>query len=500
MSLFFLYNNLHFSFEILGALAFFVVAWLAFDVFPIRRDFLTASRGIGFLFLAVWQVIHALNPSVETTLYLGASFYILGAFFVLLNLLLERPVERPEFKAIFVFPAFAAASVFLEAGVAFLYLATAYFAFAQYKKELKKMLKPFFTSFIFLGLGAAVSLFYPEDSLGALWVLGHIFELLGFGFLIAWVWQYLELRIREELLLISTSVALLIAIMVTLVFSVILVGQIERATRADLETNARVLNLAVERLKEEALAKAKLLSQSDDLKRAVLKRDFAALEEFASGSLTEEKLGFLTILEENGDVLLRAHALTQKDDNLSGERAVREALAGRFLVNIESSPTERFSIRAAAPLTDKGKVIGVVVTGFLLDNAFVDNLKRITGLDALIFERDIVVASTLISPDGRTRVSGIKEVRDDVLRLLEYGRQLTISTEIVSRPYLISYFSVLDSDGRVVGMLASAKPQREILDLANATNRLTLITVAVIMLILSVPIYIATRRLTSEVK
>ena len=56
MSLFFLFNNLHFAVEILGALAFLIVGWLALDAFLIRRDFTTATRWIGFGFLVLWQV------------------------------------------------------------------------------------------------------------------------------------------------------------------------------------------------------------------------------------------------------------------------------------------------------------------------------------------------------------------------------------------------------------------------------------------------------------
>ena len=46
------------------------------------------------------------------------------------------------------------------------------------------------------------------------------------------------------------------------------------------------------------------------------------------------------------------------------------------------------------------------------------------------------------------------------------------------------------------GMISAAKPQQDILDVENSTNRLTLITVIVIMLVLSWPIYAFTRRLT----
>ena len=97
MSLFFILNNLHFAIEVLGALAFIVVAWLALDAYFLRRDFLTASRFAGFAFLAAWQIIHAFNINSDPLTYFGVILYILGLVLVLLNLILERPVGRPKF-------------------------------------------------------------------------------------------------------------------------------------------------------------------------------------------------------------------------------------------------------------------------------------------------------------------------------------------------------------------------------------------------------------------
>lgn len=85
MSLYFVFNNLHFSFEILGALTFLVVTWLVYDAFKIRKDFLTASRGAGFLFLAFAQLIHASGFSSDVWGYAGYFFYFLGLIFVISN-------------------------------------------------------------------------------------------------------------------------------------------------------------------------------------------------------------------------------------------------------------------------------------------------------------------------------------------------------------------------------------------------------------------------------
>jgi len=352
---------------------------------------------------------------------------------------------------------------------------------------------------LFLSLGAIISIFYKPDSLGLIWFIGHFFELAGFFAIAKWVWSYLELRVREEMLLIFVSVIFFMAVVVSLVFSSILINQIEVTTKNNLLINTKVMDLAVLRLQGEAKAKVNLLANRADLTQALVDNNFAALEKITTQLLENEKLGFLIVLDKNGEVILRAHALTKKEDNLSNERAVSGALTGETIVSIESSPAEKFSIRAASPLVYKNKIAGVLVGGFQLDNAFVDSIKKITGLDVSIFDGKIRTATTIFNPDRRTRSIGVEEVNEKVLEsVLLKKESINLSTSILSRPYLASYLPLTDSDNNVVGMISAVKAQQEILDTLTQINRLTLITVLIIMLVLVMPIYLVTKRLTQE--
>jgi len=499
MSLFFLSNNLHFALEILGALVFLMVAWLALDSLFARRDFTTATRAAGFIFLTSWQVIHAFGFTSDTFTYAGYGLYLAGIIFVFGNLLLERPTKRPEFKAIVVLPAIAGLITPFNIAIAVGLLLIAALSFRQYKAEFKKALAPFWLGFLFLSAGAGSAIFYAPDSLSALWMAGHALELIGFFAIAFWVWSYLQTRIREEMLLIFISTALFMATIVTLTFSSILITRVENQTKGDLLTNARVLDFAISRLGEEALAKAKFLAVRPDINTALAEGNFLSLEEILSSSIDSENLGFLGILDKDGNVILRAHALSRVGDNLQGERAVAEALGGRSFVTIETSPVEKFSIRAASPLVLGGVVEGVIVAGFPLDNLLADDIKRITGLEMSIYEGDTRVATTALNPDGRTRSVGLKQIDKNVTSaVLEEGKEVALRTTILSRPYLASYLPIKNADGKVVGMISAAKSQQEILETAQATNRLTLLTVMIIMLILITPIYFITRRLSKE--
>lgn len=499
MSSFFLLNNFHFSLEILGALVFLVVAWLAFDASLIRRDFHTISRAIGFSFLVLGQILHALTLSSDIVGFLAYGTYIFGIIFILINLFLEAPIQRPEFKAILIVPGISAVmlplNILVTIGLSFV----AFLAYKQYKKELKKSLLFFWMAFLSLSLGSLSTVFYDPEFMSVLWTLGHIFEFVGFLLLALWVWKYLESRIREEILLIFVSLSLFIAIVVSLTFSSILLNRVEVETKANLLTNVKVLDFAISGLNEEALAKAKFIATNTLLAEGLLEDDFVSLQKLSEKLLKQEKLDFLIILDKEGGVILRAHALSRKGENLSDDSDVREALKGKSFVTIARSPVEGFSIRAASPVVVNGKLEGVIITGFQLDNIFADRIKKVTGLEMSIYDGNTRSATTLFNFDGLTRSVGIKQVDQRVLRsVLEEGTSNTLRTTILSRPFLASYLPLHNSSGEIVGMLEAAKSQHEILKTAQATNRLTLIIVIIIMLVLIVPIYLITRRLSKE--
>ena len=500
MSLFFLLNNIHFALEILGALAFLIVAWLALDSFLVRRNFKGASRGIGFALLAIWQIIHAFNFSSDSVIFLGYALFILGIFFILINVLAESLIARPEFKAVLILPSLAAALNPLNIAVTVGLFLITFLSFRQYKRETKKALMPFWVAFLFLSLGSLSAIFYNPDSFSGLWAIGHGLELVGFFALGWWVWKYLELRIREELLLVFISLTLFMAVIVTLTFSSILITRMEDQTREGLLTNARVLDFTISGLQEEALAKTKLFARDLELVQALSSDDFIKIEELASDFMNEENLGFVTVLNKEGFVILRAHALSKKEDNLSKEKSIEAALTGMPLVTVETSPVEKFSIRAASPVIKDGKILGIIAGGFPLDNVLADKMKRVTGLDMSIFEGNVMVAATHLHPDGRTRSIGIKQTDPEVLQtVLGGGKGTTIRTNIFSRPYLASYLPIKDVEDNIVGMLSAAKSQNEILKTAEQSNRLTLGAVVIIMIVMVMPVYFITKRLSKEV-
>lgn len=254
-------------------------------------------------------------------------------------------------------------------------------------------------------------------------------------------------------------------------------------------------------MKSESLSNAQLFAKDQETQDNLLKKDFGKLEERLQKVMLEKSMDFLTIADEKGEVILRAHSVTAKGDSIKEEKAGGEALKGNPYVTIEPTPTEKFSIRAAVPIYGpKNELIGAIITGFIIDSAFADKIKKNTGLEVTIYKEDTVQATTIFDPLGKTRNVGTKQTDSQVTeKVLREGSGFAARTTILSRPYLAAYLPLKNSEGGIIGMLQASRPQTEIVDTATATNRLTLLVTIIIVIMTLIPAYLIVKKITKEV-
>ena len=493
MSLSFYIDNAHFAIGLIGAVAFLMAAWLSFDTYALRREFTTFARGLGLAACALFEIIAAVGAGSDVLSYFGLFLFLIGLLLIVASFLGSR---RLAASSVVVLPAFSVWSAYLADAASFLLILVALLSFQHGRREFNKSWRPFSLAFVCIAVGTLLNTSSVSGANSMLFVAGDIVALIGFLLLARWVWQFLQLRIRESLTLIFISVSLFLATVVTLAFSTILVGQVVTETDTSLLADARVLNLDVGSLEQEALAQTQLIAGNQDLAAAVAANDFPSLEQLATNFLQSDGLGFVTITDGNGVVLIRGNALSQRGDTLVDDRAFEEAQLGNPFVTVEDSAVEKLSIRAGAPIVVKGKTIGVVIAGYPLDNVFVDNLKRITGLDMFVYEGGTSVAASAFASDGRTRLVGVSAPSSVVASVMGNGTPQTAQAIFFGLPYQASYLPLVNGDGKTIGMLSAAQSEQDILNIENATNRLTLITVILIMLALSAPLYILTKRFT----
>ena len=183
---------------------------------------------------------------------------------------------------------------------------------------------------------------------------------------------------------------------------------------------------------------------------------------------------------------------------------VKSALAGEDSSSVVSKDgvlAPVVSIGASSPIENGGEVVGAVLIYFDIDHAFVDGVKSATGLDASVYADNIRSATTFLAPDGKSRYTGIKEEKADILeRVLVKGELYKGASEILNVSYFASYLPLKDINGVPVGMLFVGRPQVELLKTAGRSIELTFFVTAVLLALSIFPSYLVSRYIVLQIR
>ena len=180
MSTLFFINNLHFSIEVFGALVFFILAWLAFDAYLIRKDSLTLARCLGFVLLTVWQLAFAFNPTSDPYQYIWHIVVSVGIILIVAGLIRESFFQNLKLNGVFILPVFRDYFVFFHGFISLGFFIVSLLSFRQYKNQHNRSIFSYASGFLFLSGGTLVATFYDPTSSVVLFGLGHALEIAGF--------------------------------------------------------------------------------------------------------------------------------------------------------------------------------------------------------------------------------------------------------------------------------------------------------------------------------
>ena len=161
------------------------------------------------------------------------------------------------------------------------------------------------------------------------------------------------MKIKSVGLKVSLIVALMITVIISIIFYIVSV-QSDKLVEYLASNEATASNITfakeLQRLQNEALTRAEIISLSLEVINAVLKNDIAALKE----ALTHHGAGLdlITVCDTKGNVLMRMHH-ELKDDYVLNQRALSTALnTGKSISTIEKGTIAGLSTRGSAPIRD----------------------------------------------------------------------------------------------------------------------------------------------------
>lgn len=257
---------------------------------------------------------------------------------------------------------------------------------------------------------------------------------------------------------------------------------------------------------------------SDTLRKAVQAKNVAALSDQLSNAARTSGLAFLTVVDNNGNVMARANGASKgslKSNNLvaralTGETVstatlldqsvlTGEGLGAQASADVKSADGKTtaehidkgLAIVAAAPISDANeRTIGAIYGGVLMNHYYdlVDLSTHALGGSAAILDGDAIVSSTIQQKDGTRLVDVQATAAGDV----EKNSQPFVGVDNEGGiDYLARIEPILDDQGKAIGARWYGSPLSTINDIINHTT-MTLVLwgviAALLALALAVPI------------
>lgn len=531
----FFLENTHFALSLLAALVLFATGWLYFDAWLGRKTLRDGFKVAGFALLSISFLIHA--TYIESSLITSSIFgnipnlflviltripgYVLLIAGLFIDPLQQHPVKKEGIKqtakGVLILP-FAGLPIVKFVPLVFPVLAvmTGFLYLRRSTVGLENHLKSVAVSFYFFTFFELVSLhelltqtrnvdlYKLVAPFAPFWILQHLLLFLAILILGRWLYFYLLKRLQSQIFMILTFSILVIFLLITTTFTGLLLKNLEDETLKTLETDVKVLNFAVEAKKGEGLSDVSLLSQNPIIQNALKEKDKKVLSDNAESFLLNKKQATVVIVSDSGQVLTRGEDKERVGDSLSDDPLIKRALLGEAASSIitrDGVLGPEVGVRSATPIKKGEIILGAIMSGVTLDNAFVDGVKSATGLEAAIYGDNILSATTLLAADGKSRYIGIKEETSQIKeKVLQKAESYTGPVNLLNTPYFAAYLPLKDVDSNPVGMLFVGQRQVGVLQAAGRSIETTFI-VAVILLILSViPSYLVAKYLSNQLK
>lgn len=517
----FLLQNLHFAAHLLASLAFFAVFWLYFDAWNERKKWREVPRILGFLLLCLSYLVSA--SMVETTIVSQPLFSVLwgsalltvlrlgGYGLVFLGIFLEPVQAKPELKG--VTKDFFSAGAFLTLGlesyvwhsyflVPILVALVAIWYLRRATIGLETHTRKFAWALFGLSLTELLSLArqYRNTSnvsvyewvrpFGHLWLVEHLLLLIAIGFLISWVWQYLLKRLETQLFMIYTATVLVTFLFITVAFTGLLVRNVQDEVLSRLKTDVKVLQYSLQSKLAVVSADAEALAANIHIQQAIVEEDAKSLTIDVEQYLLHKTEAMMIIVDVDGKVLARGEDREKVGESLSNNPLIEKSLQGVSSSSVVIGSgvlAPRVWVRSSAPIRFEEKIIGAVLTGFVLDNAFVDGVKAATQLEVSIYADKVLSATTLHAGDEAGRFIGTVESDEGIYERVLSGDSYVGQANLFNREYFGAYEPLTNSEGGVVGMLFVGTPQENVFQTAGRSIELTFLVALFLMVVSIVP-------------
>jgi signal transduction histidine kinase len=237
------------------------------------------------------------------------------------------------------------------------------------------------------------------------------------------------------------------------------------ATRQILEWHKQRVELVTRLVLAEYLGKihrveqaASLLADNPTYGELLATGNMDALRRLVTPMMKATGLHILTITDYQGVIQVRAHDPGALGVNISSNPLVRAGLGGKEASRM-THWKESIALSASAPIRYEDKVVGVVLTGLLIDRGFVESLSRPGAEVAMFYGNRLVVNSFKDLPESAlNQLRRHRDLAASGQKHLERIQQLQLGKE----DYTITYLPLEEGDKPWESLIVVGVSRREL--------------------------------------
>jgi methyl-accepting chemotaxis protein len=226
--------------------------------------------------------------------------------------------------------------------------------------------------------------------------------------------------------------------------------------------------------------------------------DKALLSRLAQDLVGVGQAGFVVFADAAGTTL--AEAGEAADAAAALRQRLADNAAGRETLGFTAVSGNRLPLVATAPVRKDGAVIGCVAVGTDLaaQNALVDGLKAMLGVEATLFSGPARVSSTIANASGRVVGTSITD-QDVVSGVLGQGKVVIKRLTLFDKPYIAAYWPLADAAGKPMGIAFVGKDMGMLAASLAAVNRNAGLSALAVVLVLGLLGYLASKAFTKPI-
>ena len=229
---------------------------------------------------------------------------------------------------------------------------------------------------------------------------------------------------------------------------------------------------SLERYLEDSMANSRAavisLASNPDVVKAVRERDREEMLRIFTPIFDLYRINFYTILDIEGNVLLRVHEPENFGDSLAYQQNIQDAIGGKVSTYFEEGTVVRVSVRTGSPVYDTdGTLIGVLSSGVRFDTEeALSELKKRLNADVAIFLGDTIIPTGIIEMDWES-VADQTLAPEVIETVIEGKNEYRGNSAIFGETYASFYKPLLDAQDKAFATIFFGMPLTKLMEESN---------------------------------